>query len=154
MDNTDDLIERALSAEDRALLARHGEPGYFSQAFGLFRGSMGWVVWVAYLCGAAAFTGFVYALWRSWGAGEALPAVQWGVAAIVLFQFTMIMKSFLGSHLDANRMLRELKRVELQVALLREGASARRGGWPPGAPARVRPQAGAADEEDGQCRNT
>ena len=37
MDKTDDLIERALSAEDRALLASHGEPGYISQALGLFR---------------------------------------------------------------------------------------------------------------------
>ena len=49
--------------------------------------------------------------------------MQWGVLAIVLFQFTMIMKSFLGSHMEANRMLRELKRVELQLALLRHVAS-------------------------------
>ena len=45
MDKTERLIEQALSAEDRELLARHGEPGYFSQAFGLFRGTLGWVVW-------------------------------------------------------------------------------------------------------------
>ncbi|HEV7272071.1 DUF6768 family protein [Pseudoxanthomonas sp.] len=120
MDKTDDLIKQTLSAEDRALLARHGEPGYFSQAFGLFRGSLGWVVWVAYLCGIIAFAGFGVSLWRSWHATDALAAVQWGVLAIVLFQFTMIMKSFLGSHLEANRMLREFKRVELQLALLRD----------------------------------
>jgi uncharacterized membrane protein len=104
-------------------LARHGEPGYFSQAFGLFRGSLGWVVWVAYLCGIIAFAGFGVSLWRSWHATDALVAVQWGVLAIVLFQFTMIMKSFLGSHLEANRMLREFKRVELQLALLRDARS-------------------------------
>lgn len=28
-------------------------------------------------------------------------------------------KSYMGSHLEANRMLRELKRLELQVAMLR-----------------------------------
>lgn len=123
MNKTDDLIKQTLSAEDRDLLARHGEPGYFSQAFGLFRGALGWVVWVAYLCGIAAFAGFGVSLWRSWHATEALVAVQWGVLAIVLFQFTMIMKSFLGSHMEANRMLRELKRVELQLALLRHDAS-------------------------------
>jgi uncharacterized membrane protein len=120
MDKTDELIKQTLSAEDRDLLARHGEPGYFSQAFGLFRGSLGWVVWVAYLCGIIAFAGFGVSLWRSWHATDALAAVQWGVLAIVLFQFTMIMKSFLGSHLEANRMLREFKRVELQLALLRD----------------------------------
>lgn len=120
MDKTDELIKQTLSAEDRDLLARHGEPGYFSQAFGLFRGTLGWVIWVAYLCGIVAFAGFGVSLWRSWHATDALAAVQWGVLAIVLFQFTMIMKSFLGSHLEANRMLREFKRVELQLALLRD----------------------------------
>ena len=123
MNKTDDLIKQTLSAEDRDLLARHDEPGYFSQAFGLFRGTLGWVVWVAYLCGIADFAGFGVSLWRSWHTTEALVAVQWGVLAIVLFQFTMIMKSFLGSHMEANRMLRELKRVELQLALLRHDAS-------------------------------
>ena len=82
MNKTDDLIKQTLSAEDRDLLARHGEPGYFSQAFGLFRGTLGWVVWVAYLCGIAAFAGFGVSLWRSWHATEVLAAVQWGVHAI------------------------------------------------------------------------
>ena len=123
MDKTDELIKQTLSAEDRDLLARHGEPGYFSQAFGLFRGTLGWVIWVAYLCGIVAFAGSGVSLWRSWHATDALAAVQWGVLAIVLFQFTMIMKSFLGSHLEANRMLREFKRVELQLALLRDAGS-------------------------------
>lgn len=118
MNDTDDLITRALSAEDRALLARHAEPGYFSQATGLFRGPLGWVIWLSYLSGLAAFAGFVFALWRCWMAPAALPAVQWGVLAVVLFQVTMLVKSFLGSHLEANRLLRELKRIELRLALL------------------------------------
>jgi hypothetical protein len=126
MNKTDELIRQALSAEDRALLARHAEPGYLSQAFGLFGGRLGWVVWVAYLSGIAAFAGFAFALWRSWNATEALAAIQWGVLAVVLFQFTMIMKSFLGSHLQAGRVLRELKRVELQLSLLRSPSSVER----------------------------
>jgi hypothetical protein len=123
MSKTDELIERALSAEDHELLARHGvhgleEPGYFSQAFGLFRGRLGWVVSVAYVSGVAAFAGFIWALWQVWTTPEALVAVRWAVVAVVLFQFTAIMKTFLGTHLEANRTLRELKRIELQMALL------------------------------------
>ena len=79
MNKTDDLIKQTLSAEDRDLLARHDEPGYFSQAFGLFHGSLGWVVWVAYLCGIAAFAGFGVSLWRSWHATERQPnSPCWG----------------------------------------------------------------------------
>jgi hypothetical protein len=126
MSKTDELIEQALSAEDRELLARHGEPGYFNQAFGLFRGAMGWVVWLAYLTGIAAFAGVAFALWQMSTAGEALTAIKWGVLALLLFQYTAMIKVFLGSHLEANRMLRELKRVELQLALLRDSAGSGR----------------------------
>lgn len=125
MSRTDELIAEALSAEDRELLARHAEPGYFAQAVGLFGGTLGWVVWLAYLTSIAAFLGFGYALWMTWQADDPAAAIRWGVLATVLFQYTAMVKAFLGSRMEANRTLREIKRVELQVALLRAGDTAR-----------------------------
>ena len=122
MKDFDDLIGRALTEEDRALLASHHEPGYVAQAFGLLRGPMAWVMWVAYLAAILAFAGGVYALWQLAGATEAVVAVKWGVASLFLFQVTTMCKSFMGNRMEANRLLRELKRMELQVSLLREGA--------------------------------
>jgi uncharacterized membrane protein len=119
MDKHDNLIRSALDAEDRALLAAHAEPGYFAQAIGLFHGRLGWVMWVSYLFGMAAFAFSIYALWRTWQLDDPVSAIRWAVLTILAFQGTVIMKLFLGSHLEANRMLREIKRVELQVALLR-----------------------------------
>lgn len=119
MYKNDELIAQALSAEDRELLARHAEPGYFSQAFGLFRGSLGWVVWLAYLTGIVSFLGFGWSLWQAWTTPELIAVTRWGIVAIVLFQYTAMVKMFLGSHLEANRLLREVKRVELQVAMAR-----------------------------------
>lgn len=118
MSKTEDLIHAALDEEDRRLLAAHAEPGYFAQAFGLFRGRLGWVVWVSYLMGMAAFGFAMYALWQTWQVEDPLTAIRWGVLTILSFQGTVIMKLFLGSHLEANRMLREIKRVELHVAVL------------------------------------
>lgn len=123
MSKTDDMIERALSAEDRELLARHGEPGYFTQAFGLFRGPQGGVIWLTYLSSLAAFAGFAYAFWQMWAADDILVSMKFGVLAVVLFQCTAIAKSFLGARMENNRSLRELKRVELQVAMLRDAVS-------------------------------
>ncbi|TXH65194.1 MAG: hypothetical protein E6Q88_14260 [Lysobacteraceae bacterium] len=120
MSKTDELIERALSAEDRELLARHAEPGYFAQAAGLFRGSLGWVAGVAYASALVAFAGFGYAFWRMWTADDVLYAIKFAALALVLFQFTMMVKTFLGAQLESHRALREIKRVELQVAMLRE----------------------------------
>ena len=119
MNKLDEMIGRALTEEDRELLARHGEPGYVAQAFGMFRGPMAWALWVAYVAGAVAFVMGAYAFWQMVTTTDVVAAVKWGVGALLLFQMTTLTKSFMGSHMQANRMLRELKRLELQVALLR-----------------------------------
>lgn len=119
MDRFDDMIGRALGEEDRALLARYQEQGYVSQAIGLFRGPTGPVMGLVYATVLASFAGAAWAFWRMATAADTIAAVQWGVGALVLFQMTVMAKSYLGSRMEANRVLRELKRLELQVAMLR-----------------------------------
>jgi len=119
MQNIDDLIEETLSAEDRALLERYGsEPGYLRQAFGLFRGRLGWVMWLTFAVSLAGFLGCVIALWRLFGSAEPVAAVQWGVGAVLLFQLSTFLRGFMGSHFEANRLLREIKRLELRLVRL------------------------------------
>lgn len=123
MDKFDELINQALTAEERELLARHGEPGYVAQALGMFRGPWSWVMWLVNIVGGIAFVLAIYFLWHVYVATDVLSAVKWGVAGLALFQMTVVGKGFLGTHLEANRVLREVKRVELQVALLRSESS-------------------------------
>lgn len=122
MNNVDEMIGRALTEEDRSLLASHGEPGFISQAFGLFRGPTAWVMWVLYIATALAFFGGAYAIWQMSETSDPLVAVKYGVAALLLFQVTIMCKMLMASRMEGNRMLRELKRMELQVSLLRERA--------------------------------
>src|SRR5687768_3629741 len=120
MNKIDDLIGRALTEEDRVLLASHNEPGYLAQAFGLFRGPMAWVMWTLNVASGVSCLAGVYAISRMFGALDPLVAVKWGVASLFLFQVTTMCKTFMGNRMEANRLLRELKRVELQVSLLRD----------------------------------
>ncbi len=122
MNKIDDVIGQALTQEDIALLASHSEPGYVTQAFGLFRGPMAWVMWLVNVAAGVAFLAGAYGVWRMFGTTDTLVAVKWGVVSLSLFQVTTMCKTFMGSHLEANRLLRELKRVELQVSLLRDQA--------------------------------
>lgn len=126
MSKFDDLIGQALTEEDRALLASHAEPGYLAQAFGLFRGPMAWVMWLVNIANGVSFLVGVYALWQMTNTSDALLAVKWGVGALFLFQITTLCKTFMGNRMEVNRMLRELKRVELQLSLLRGDAGATR----------------------------
>jgi len=120
----DDLIGQALTEEDRALLASHAEPGYLAQAFGLFRGPMAWVMWLVNLANGVSFLVGVYALWQMTNAADVLLTVKWGIGALFLFQITTLCKTFMGNRMEVNRMLRELKRVELQLSLLRTDGGA------------------------------
>lgn len=116
--SVDDLIRDALETEEQALFENEPEPGYFKQAIGLFRGPLGWVIWLVYVWQILTGAGAVYALWRLFGASDPVMAVKWGVAAILLALFAVTVKNFMGAHLEANRVLREIKRIELRVALL------------------------------------
>ena len=69
--------------------------------------------------GGVAFIVAVYALWQVYAAMDVLVTVKWGVAGLALLQITVMGKSFMGTHLEANRVLREVKRIELQLSLLR-----------------------------------
>lgn len=125
MRNIDEVIGGALSEEDRRLLANPVEPGYVTQAFGLFLGPTASIMWLVYIVSGLAFFGSAYTFWRMFETVDSLSAVKWGVAAVLLLQMTTLCKSFMGGRMESNRMIREIKRAELQIALLRADMSAR-----------------------------
>jgi len=116
MSKIDDLIQETLSAEDEQLLEKYGsEPGYFKQAFGLFRGPLGWVM--SMVMGVAVVLGLVtiWWIWNAMTASNTLDAVQWGVLAVIGVQIVTFLRGFMGDHFEANRVLRELKRMDLRL---------------------------------------
>jgi hypothetical protein len=45
-----------------------------------------------------------------------MTAVRWGTVAIIMFQLHTFLRGFMGSHLEANRVLRGIARLELRMA--------------------------------------
>jgi uncharacterized membrane protein YciS (DUF1049 family) len=64
----------------------------------------------------ALFFAAVYCGWRFFGAGEALEAVRWGAGAMLLMVMVGFMKLWFWLRMESNRVLREIKRLELQIA--------------------------------------
>jgi hypothetical protein len=116
MDDLDREIEAALSAEDRAVLAKLGEQGVFGQWFGVYDGAVRGIAVFATVVTFALFFAAVYCGWRSLGAGEALDAARWGTAAIGLMVMVGFLKLWFWLRMESNRVLREIKRLELQIA--------------------------------------
>ncbi len=117
----DRMIEEALQGEEQALFRETArEPGFFNQAFGLLGGPNGWVNIVMMVTQIVLFVAAIWAGWRFFEAGTALSALHWGLPAAVLVLASLIIKLAMMPELQANRLMREVKRLELQIALGRK----------------------------------
>jgi len=117
MSKIDDLITETLNEDQTATDAPHlPEPGYFAQAMALFTGRLGWVMWLVGITQLIFFLGAIYAFIQLFGTDNTAELLRWSVITIVLVQLSTFLRGFMGSHFEANRVLRHLARLELRLA--------------------------------------
>ena len=122
MRDIDQLIDEALDTEERDLLHAIGEEqGLVLQVVGLFSGRMGWVSAVVIAAQGLIFLIGAWTTWHFFNAGDTLTALRWGLPATVLLLGSTMLKLALWPTMHANRLMRELKRIELQVARQHKG---------------------------------
>ena len=116
MTKLDDMIKEALEGQDEKIWAETEELGWFALGLSQFRGKLGWVTWVVMICQVAMFAAGVWCAVGFFQATEALMAVKWGLPSAVLILAALNLKLSLMPQIQADRVLREVKRVELMVA--------------------------------------
>jgi hypothetical protein len=116
MDELDRKIEAALNAEDRAILAKFGEQGVFSQWFGVYDGAVRGMAVFATILTFALVVAAVYCGWRFLVASEVIEVARWGAGAMLLLVMVGFLKVWFWLRMESNRVLREVKRLELQIA--------------------------------------
>jgi NADH:ubiquinone oxidoreductase subunit H len=117
MRDVDSLIEEALGREEREILNRIGEePGFFGLAFGLFSGKLGWVNILLMIVQAVLFLAGAYAAWMFFTADDTMSQLRWGLPSAVLLILGTMIKMAMWPNIQTDRLMRELKRIELQLA--------------------------------------
>lgn len=118
MSELDRMIEKTLNDEDRAFLARlNSEPGYFSQVGGLLSGSTAWINILLMIVQAVMFFAGAWCAWEFFQTTDTVMALRWGFSAATLMILAALLKiGTLWPTMQANRVLREVKRLELQLA--------------------------------------
>ncbi len=116
MDKLDELIKEALSEEQKQILEGTEELGWFALGLKQFQGKLGWVTWVVMLVQGTMFLIGVWFAVLCYGAVDVLAAVKYGLTAATLIIVASSLKFSLMPQLQADRVLRELKRVELLIA--------------------------------------
>jgi hypothetical protein len=118
MTNIDSAIRDALSKEDAEFLARFDDSNPISEALGTFSGRWGAMNIFAALMSFALFGVFVYCGWNALTAADARTAVIWSTGAIWTSLAVAMLKIYFFMEMNKNVVLREVKRLELQVARL------------------------------------
>jgi hypothetical protein len=116
MEDLDRKIEEALNAEDREFLAKLGEPGPLGEWSAVYSGAMGRLAALATGVALLLVVGAFYCSWRFFGAPTPLEAVRWGAGATLSLFAIGYLKLWFWLRMESNRVLREVKRLELQVA--------------------------------------
>jgi len=116
MNKLDRAIEDALDAEDRVLFAQYGDKGLFGEVGELFTGKM--VPWnmIHFVVQIALFLGALYAGRQLFTVEDLVPMIRFGMLTLGLFVAMAVIKMMQWQQVQGNRVIREVKRVELQIA--------------------------------------
>lgn len=110
------MIEDALDAEDRAIFAQYGEKGLFGEVGELFTGKMAPWNMINMVVQIALFAGALYAGRQVIAIDDVAEMMRWGLLTLGLFIAMGVIKLMQWQQVQANRVIREVKRVELQIA--------------------------------------
>ena len=120
MTSIDDRIKEALNAEDRELMARLEEQGPIGQFVGLFTGKAAGLTIVVLIASLVFVVIGFYAAWRAYNTTDIHAVLMWGGVAWLFLTAQIMVKMWSWMRMEANRTIREIKRVELQMARLLE----------------------------------
>ena len=119
MDKLDKMISEALDDEDRDILDKIGrEQSYSEMALDMFRGKAGLLNWTLVFVQVIWFGVGIYAAWKCFAVTDVVDVVRWGLMATFFMLATVIAKVGMLPSFQANRMVRALKHLEMQVALV------------------------------------
>lgn len=122
MTETDDRISEALSADDRAFLdSLEEDRGMFRQIGDTWKGPLGG--WAKLIFGFTVALGFlfVFVLWQlAHSAQNPIGHVLWAIVGVALLVIIGFAKEWMFARMNMLTILREVKRVQIEVAMLRE----------------------------------
>ncbi|MBX3480289.1 MAG: hypothetical protein KF842_07805 [Caulobacter sp.] len=119
MSQLDDAIRHALSPEDvRALDALSREEPLILQALHAFQGQNRLYGVIGWLGGFGLFGLFLWCAWRAIAAPDLRLLLLWGGGALLAMIGVVMIKLWFFMEMQKNSIVREVKRLELQVAAL------------------------------------
>jgi len=118
LEEIDDLIKETLSKEEAVFYDSLEEQNLFQMVLGLFKGKNAWLLITTNIVTVIFFILFVYGMIQFFNVETEQELMKWGFGSMMLLFSISMLKIYAWMQMDKNAILREMKRLELQVMSL------------------------------------
>lgn len=114
----DQLIKEALTEEEAKFYDSLDEQNVFQMIFGVFDGKNKWIMVLMNIVSFAALGFFIYCTVQFFNTDVTNELIKWSIGGMFCILMISMLKIFIWMQMDKNSIIRELKRLELQVSTL------------------------------------
>ena len=118
MEDIDKLIKDTLTQEEAKFYDDLEEQNLLQMVFGIFSGKNSWIVVMMSIVQVVFFGFFIYCAIQFFNVEATNDLVKWGVFGTISLMGSMMLKLFSWMQMDKKAIIREIKRLELQVSSL------------------------------------
>jgi Family of unknown function (DUF6768) len=114
----DNLIKETLTKEEAKFYEQLEEQNLIGKLGEVYRGKLGWLTVIMNVVQLIFFVLFVFCVIRFLNTDETNALIKWTSAGFGCMLILTMLKLFVWMQMDKNDTLREIKRLELQIAAL------------------------------------
>jgi len=118
MEDIDKLIKETLTQEEAKFYDELEEQNVFQMVMGLFKGKNKWIMFLMNFMTLVFFAGFIFCVVKFFDTENTNELIKWAIGGVVGLMAVSMLKMFAWMQMDKNALLRELKRLELQISSL------------------------------------
>ena len=118
IEDIDQLIKDTLTQEEAKFYDELEEQNVFEMVVGLFRGKNKWIMLLMNFVTLVFFGLSIYCTIMFFETEATNDLIKWGIGGIICLMVVSMLKIFAWMQMDKNALLREMKRLELQVSSL------------------------------------
>ncbi|WP_420574318.1 DUF6768 family protein [Kordia sp.] len=118
MEDIDTLIKETLTQEEAKFYEELDEQGLLGSIGSIFKGKLGWLAVIMNIVNLGVFGFMIYCFIQFFNVTETNELIQWGLGIVICAMFMSMIKLYAWMQMDKRAILREMKRLELQVSSL------------------------------------
>lgn len=116
MEDIDQLIKETLTNEEAKFYDELDEQNLLEMVGGLFKTRNSWVIVIMFIVNFVVFGLFIYCLIQFLNTDNTNELIRWSAAGFFCVMITAMLKLYSWMQMDKNALLREIKRLELQIS--------------------------------------